>query len=62
MKPETKVKYAILDLAAIWEDKQLPTDLTEEQVLELWDEAECLEDAISEIRCSGYETGLSGQY
>lgn len=62
MKPETKVKYAILDLSAIWEDKQLPTDLAEEQVLELWDEAEYLEDAISEIRYSGVETGLEGRY
>lgn len=62
MKPETKVKYAILDLAAIWNDEQLPKDLTEEQVLELWDEAEYLEDAISEIRYSGVETGLEGRY
>lgn len=62
MKPEIKVKYAILNLSAIWEEKQLPTDLTEEQVEELWDEAEYLEDAISEIRCSGVETGLEGRY
>lgn len=62
MKPETKVKYAILNLSAIWEDKQLPTDLTEEQVEDLWDEAEYIEDAVSEIRHSGVETGLEGRY
>jgi hypothetical protein len=62
MKPETKVKYAILELAAIWQDETIATDLTEEQVEDLWDEAEYLEDAISEIRSSGYETGLPGQY
>lgn len=62
MKPETKVKYAILDLAAIWNDEELPKDLTEDQVLDLWDEAEYLEDAISEIRYSGVETGLEGRY
>lgn len=62
MNPETKVKYAILELAATWNDEQLPKDLTEEQLLEYWEDTEHLEDAISEIRCSGYETGLPGQY
>lgn len=62
MKPKTKLKYAILELAAIWNDKTISTNLTEEGVEELWDEAECLQDAISEIRCSGVETGLPGQY
>lgn len=62
MKPETKLKYAILDLAATWNDEVLPNNLTEEQVEEYWEDSEYLEDAISEIRCSGIETGLPGQY
>ena len=61
MKPETKLKYAILDLAATWNDEILPNNLTEEQVLEYWEDTDYLEDAISEIRCSGIETGLPGR-
>lgn len=62
MKPETKLKYAILDLAATWNDEVLPNNLTEEQVEEYWEDSEYLEDAMSEVRCSGIETGLPGQY
>lgn len=62
MKPETKLKYAILDLAATWNDEILPDNLTEDQVEEYWEDTGCLEDAISEIRCSGIETGLPGQH
>lgn len=62
MKPETKLKYAILDLAATWNDEVLPSNLTEEQVEEYWEDTDYLEDAISEVRCSGIETGLPGQY
>lgn len=62
MKPETKLKYAILDLAATWNDEVLPDNLTEEQVEEYWDDSEYLEDAINELRCSGIETGLPGQH
>lgn len=62
MKPETKLKYAILELAAIWNDQTIATDLTEDQVEELWGEAECLQDATNEIRCSGVNTGLDCDY
>lgn len=62
MKPETKLKYAILDLAATWNDEVLPDNLTEDQVEEYWEDTDYLEDAISEIRCSGVETGLPGQH
>lgn len=62
MKPETKLKYAILDLAATWNDEVLPDNLTEEQVEEYWNDSEYLEDAISEVRCSGIETRFPGQY
>ena len=62
MKPETKLKYAILDLAATWNDEVLPDNLTEDQVEEYWEDTDYLEDAISEVRCSGIETGLPGQY
>lgn len=62
MKPETKLKYAILDLAATWNDEVLPDNLTEDQVEEYWEDTDYLEDAINEVRCSGIETGLPGQY
>lgn len=62
MKAETKLKYAILELAAIWEDETISTTLTEDEVEELWDDADDIYDAISEIRTSGIETGLPGQY
>lgn len=62
MRPETKLKYAILELAAIWNDAVISTTLTEEEVEELWDDADDIYDAISEIRTSGIDTGLPGQY
>lgn len=58
MSPEYKLKYAILEVQAVWGDKELPIDLTEEDIEDLWDEADCLQDAKSEIRCSGISTGL----
>lgn len=58
MTPENKLKYAILDLAHIWEhDSPIRTDLTDEQVEELWDETD-VGEALNEIRTSGVETGL----
>lgn len=62
MKAETKLKYAILELAAIWDDKTISTTLTEDEVEDLWDEADCLQDATNEIRCSGIITGLDCDY
>lgn len=62
MKPETKLKYAILELAAIWNDETISTTLTEDEVEELWDDSDDMYDTISEIRCSGIDTGLPGQY
>lgn len=61
MTPELKLKYAILDLAAIWNDERLPTDLTAEQVEELWDDADDMYDAINETRTSGTPTGLPSE-
>lgn len=58
MKPEYKLKYAILSLDFAWDEKEIPNNLTEDQIEELWDEAECLTDAKNEIRCSGISTGL----
>lgn len=58
MKPETKLKYAILSLQAVWDDKEIPDSLTEEEVEDLWDEADCLQDAKSEIRCGDVETNV----
>lgn len=63
MKPEYKIKYAILELAVLWNDDEIIADnLTEEDIEELWDEADCLSEAINEIRCSGIKTGLPGKY
>ena len=58
MTPEQKLKYAILDLDAVWQDKTLPTNLTGEEVDELWDDAEDIYEAMYEIRNGGVETGL----
>lgn len=58
MKPETKLKYAILSLDFAWDEKEISNSLTEDQIEELWDEAECLTDAKDEIRCSVISTGL----
>ena len=58
MSPEYKLKYAILSLDFAWDEKEIPNNLTEEEIEELWDEAECLTDAKNEIRCSGISTGL----
>lgn len=62
MKPEYKLKYAILALQALWEDKEIPDNLTEEDIEDLWDEADCLQDAKSEIRCGDVETNVECDY
>lgn len=63
MKPEYKLKYAILALQSEWDGECVfPDNLTEEEIQDLWDEADCLQDATSEIRCSGIETGLECDY
>lgn len=62
MKPEVKLKYAILELAYIWRDEKISTTLTEEEVIDLWDDEDDIYDAISEIRTSGYDTGLDAPY
>lgn len=58
MTPSTKLKYAILNLDAQWQGEELPTHLSESAVLDLWDEHECIQDAMYEIRGSGTPTGL----
>ena len=61
MTPEQKLKYAILDLAHIWEhDKSIDETLTGEEVDDLWDETD-VGEAMYEIRNGGVETGLSCQ-
>lgn len=57
MSAETLLKYAILELSYIWEDKEIAKTLTEEEVNDLWEEIDC-GDALYEIRTSGCETGL----
>lgn len=62
MTPEQKLKYAILDLDHIWtKDTPINTNLTGEEVDDLWDEAEDLGEAISEMRTGGIPTGLPTQ-
>lgn len=61
MTPEQKLKYAILDLDAVWQDKTLPTNLTGDEVDELWDDAEDIYEAMYEIRTGGVATGLTCQ-
>lgn len=63
MTPAQKLKHAILLLAAQWSDITLPADqaITAENVDELYDSNDhggMLQDARSEIRCTGEETGL----
>jgi hypothetical protein len=62
MKPEIKLKYAILALQYEWNGKPLPVLLTDQAVEDLWDEQDCLQDAKSEIRCSGISTGVDCDY
>jgi transposase InsO family protein len=62
MKPEYKLKYAILALQAEWDEIKLPKNMSEDDIEIFWDEADCLQDAKSEIRCSGISTGLPCDY
>lgn len=62
MKPEYKLKYAILNLQAEWDGESLPKHLSEEEIEDLWDEADCLHDATSEIRCGDVETNVPCDY
>lgn len=62
MKPETKLKYAILALQAEWYDIPLADNLSEDEVEELWSEAEDCQDAKNEIRCSGIPTYVEAPY
>lgn len=62
LTPEQKLKYAILALDHYWQDKEISTELNGEQIEDLWDEADCLSDAMYEIRCNGTPTGLNAPY
>lgn len=62
MTAEQLLKYAILELAFIWDDKVIRTDMTGEEVDEEWDMADCITDAINEIRSGGEYTGLDAPY
>lgn len=62
MSPEYKLKYTILALDALWREETIPDNLSEEEIEDRWDEAECLADESDEIRCSGTPTGLEVHY
>jgi hypothetical protein len=60
MTPEQKIKWLVLLKDAEWTDEPLP-EVTAENIDELYDERDedyRLQDAKSEVRCSGTETGL----
>lgn len=50
MTPQQTIKYMILAVAACWNNTELPTDLTGEQVDDLYAEQDCLQDAKNEVR------------
>jgi hypothetical protein len=61
MTPEQKLKFAIIERAREMELTEDASEITEENVDELFDsldEGGELQDAISEVRCSGEDTGL----
>jgi hypothetical protein len=67
MTPEQKLKHAILLLAAKWKDITLSADaeITAENVDALYeehDEGGMLQDARSELRSTGEETGISAPW
>lgn len=62
MNAEQTLKYAILNLAAIWECSQLPDNLTGEEVDHLWDEADDIYDAIYEMREGEVDTNIDAPY
>lgn len=62
MNAEQTLKYAILNLAAIWECSQLPNNLTGEEVDDLWDEADDIYDAIYEMREGEVDTNIDAPY
>ncbi len=65
MTPTQKIKHAILLKAAEFNDESIPTDITVDNVDDLYYELEDAEehyDATSEIRCSGEETGLKCEH
>lgn len=61
MNAQQTLKYAILDLAYRWEDKEISKTLTAEEVEELFDEIDPY-DAISEIREGEVDTNIDAPY
>lgn len=62
MTPVQLLQYAILEQYENWNGSQLPNNLTGEQIDELWDDADDISGAMSEIRTSGTPTGLEAEY
>lgn len=62
MNAQQTLKYAILNLGAIWECSQLPDNLTGEEVDDLWDEADDIYDAIYEMREGEVDTNIDAPY
>lgn len=64
MTPEQKLKWAVLAQTATWGKKPIP-DYPCQNVDELYDalvEQDAHWDGVSEVRCSGIETGLPAEY
>lgn len=63
MKPEFKIKYAILADLFVSNDKEISTTLTEDEVEELWDENyDEVQDIKYEFREGQVETNIPSEY
>lgn len=65
MTPQQLVRYCILAVDARWSDKELPSDLTGEQVDGLYEELEEADahwDAKNELREGEQQTGIEAPY
>lgn len=58
LSPEYKIKQEIINLTLMWDDLPPVNLSTEEEVDEVWEEFDCLSDAISEIRQGEVETDV----
>lgn len=57
MTPQQKIKWKALIIDSGWTEESLP-EITESNINELFDNAECLQDALEELRCNGEPTEI----
>jgi len=61
MTPQHKIKWAILEIAYKWEDKTLPSNLTEDLIDELYEDKEYndyINEAENELRSGQWKTEI----